>query len=349
MSNLFSGINARFRGTAAKAPSGSGQKSSVSSSSGQPISPSTNLSHGSQSSTSLAPKIPPLPSSPSLAMGMDDSAAGSNGAGGDDVLNAYHLPRPLPLWLNPGYAKHIVKGNFMTLSARPKTVDQGEWIAHQVVEHYRNLWNFVRVIHEKEEDGITICNAKTCPRMSAGANHSFTWLNKEREPVELPAYEYITLMQRWISGKIDDTNIFPTDVSGVSFAHNPSITTTPLAQLTNPGDRDWVGKRSGFPENFNDVCQTIFRQMFRVYAHLYWAHFIDPFYHLNLEKQLNSCFSHFVLTACALDMLKPQELEPMQPMIDLWAANGTFPAGSKAYEYANHRAGDRLMQLGNAS
>ena len=77
----------------------------------------------------------------------------------------------------------------MTLSARPKTVEQGEWIAHQgqfdgefvwgecpllttawlVVEHYRNLWNFVRVVHEKEEDGTTICNATTCPRTSAGA------------------------------------------------------------------------------------------------------------------------------------------------------------------------------------
>jgi hypothetical protein len=52
-------------------------------------------------------------------------------ASGDDALNSYHLPNPLPLWLNPAYAKHIVKGNFMTLSARPKTVEQGEWIAHQ--------------------------------------------------------------------------------------------------------------------------------------------------------------------------------------------------------------------------
>lgn len=52
-------------------------------------------------------------------------------ATGEDILNSYHLPRPLPLWLNPGYARHIVKGNFMTLSARPKTVEQGEWIAHQ--------------------------------------------------------------------------------------------------------------------------------------------------------------------------------------------------------------------------
>lgn len=153
-------------------------------------------------------------------------------------------------------------------------------------------------------------------------------------------------MQRWISGKIDDTNIFPTDPAGVSYAHNPAITSLPV---TNPGERDWIGKRSGFPENFVEVCQTIFRQMFRVYAHLYWAHFIEPFYHLNLEKQLNSCFSHFVLTATALDMLRPQELEPMQPLIDLWAANGTFPPESKAYEYANLRAGERLLQLGGVS
>ena len=107
-------------------------------------------------------------------------------ASSDDPLAGYNLPNPVPLWLNPAYAKHIVKGNFMTLSARPKTVEQGEWIAHQgehcltdlahlpltdavtVVEHYRNLWNFVRVIYEKEENGVTICNPTTCPRMSAG-------------------------------------------------------------------------------------------------------------------------------------------------------------------------------------
>lgn len=85
--------------------------------------------------------------------------------------------------------------------------------------------------------------------------------------------------------------------------------------------------------------------MFRVYAHLYHAHFIDPFYHLNLEKQLNSCFSHFILTATALDLLKPQDLEPMQPLIDLWAANGTFPVESKAYQMANLRAGQILMAM----
>ncbi|KAH7329030.1 Mob1/phocein family protein [Stachybotrys elegans] len=339
--------NARFRGGSAKPPGQ--QKSPTSSTGGLQPGSSDPYPQAAPSPVGLAPKVPPLPNSPSLAqtIGMDESSGTLST--GDDIINSYHLPRPLPLWLNAQYAKHIVKGNFMTLSARPKTVEQGEWIAHQVVEHYRNLWNFVRVVHEKEDDGSTICNSTTCPRTSAGANHSFTWLNRDRQPVELPAHEYMSLMQRWISGKIDDTAIFPTEASGVSYAHNASITTTPLSQLTNPGEPDWMGKRSGFPEKFVEVCQMIFRQMFRVYAHLYWAHFVEPFYHLNLEKQLNSCFSHFVLTATALDMLKPQELEPMQPLIDLWAANGTFPPESKAYEYANLRAGERLMQLAGVS
>lgn len=182
-------------------------------------------------------------------------------------------------------------------------------------------------------------------------------------------------MQRWISGKIDNTDIFPTDPAGVSFANNtatpgvvsstyasgglntpgsanviaagPTTLPTSLSDLSGPGD--WIGKSSGFPQEFVDVCQTIFRQMFRVYAHLYWAHFIDPFYHLNLDKHLNSCFSHFVLTAMALDMLKPHELEPMQPLIDLWAANGTFPPESKAYGCANIKAGEKLLALSVSS
>ncbi|KUJ20530.1 Mob1/phocein [Mollisia scopiformis] len=365
MSNLFSGISGRFRGGGKNGGSKSpGPPSGVS-----PTSP-TGTSQSGSSSTSLAPRVPPLPNSPSLSqtLSMNESTGSLPGS---EALAKYNLPQPKPLWLNDAYSKHIVKGNFMTLSARPKTVEQGEWVAHQVVEHYRILWNFVRVVHDKEEDGTTICNIQTCPRMSAGANHSFTWLNSRREPVEVPAHEYISLMQRWISGKIENTNIFPTDPASISFANNvgnpdiaaatyasgglntpgsntpipagPTNLNTSLSQLSGPGD--WIGKSSGFPVDFVDVCQTIFRQMFRVYSHLYWAHFIDPFYHVNLDRQMNSCFSHFVLTATEIDMLKPHELEPMQPLIDLWAANGTLPQESKAYNCANLKAGQYLMSI----
>ncbi|KAH8905456.1 Mob1/phocein [Coniochaeta sp. PMI_546] len=279
-------------------------------------------------------------------------ADNNNVASGDEVLASYHLPSPKPLWLNAAYARHIVRGNFMTLSARPKTVEMGEWVAHQVVEHWRMLVTFIRLVHDKDEDGYTICNGRTCPKMSAGPNHSFTWLNSRLEPVEIPAYEYLSLVQRYISTKIDDAAVFPTDPAGVSFAPYPasiSPSSDDINSISSSGGPDWVGKRSGFPQNFLDVCQKIFRQMFRVYAHLYWSHFEDPMYHLGLEKSMNSCFSHFILTATTLDLLAPADLEPMQALVDLWAANGTFPKESRAYAYANLRVGERLLALAGAT
>lgn len=191
----------------------------------------------------------------------------------------------------------------------------------------------------------------------------------------MAALEYISLMQRWINSKVYNVNIFPTDPAGISFANDPgnpgfaaatyasgglntpgsyappipagpTNLNTPLSQLSGPGD--WIGKSSGFPSDFVATCQAIFKQMFRVYSHLYWAHFVDPFYHLSLERQLNSCFSHFILTATEIEMLDPSELGPMQPLIDLWAANGTFTKESKAYACADLQAGQRLLAASQA-
>jgi hypothetical protein len=121
----FSCSSGRFRGGGKNG----GTKSPGPANGAQPTSP-TGTSQSGSSSTSLAPRMPPLPSSPSLSqtLSMDDSTGSLPSS---DALSFYNLPRPKPLWLNDSYAKHIVKGNFMTLSARPKTVEQGEWIAHQ--------------------------------------------------------------------------------------------------------------------------------------------------------------------------------------------------------------------------
>jgi hypothetical protein len=59
----------------------------------------------------------------------------------------------------PGYVGPVGRGIRPELTCSHLTV----------VEHYRNLWNFVRVIYEKEDNGTSICNATSCPRMSAGA------------------------------------------------------------------------------------------------------------------------------------------------------------------------------------
>lgn len=92
------------------------------------------------SSSSLAPRVPPLPNSPSLSQTL--SMNESTGSLPSDPLASYNLPRPKPIWLNINHAQHIVKGNFMTLSARPKTVEPGEWISHQGKSTNLNLKPF---------------------------------------------------------------------------------------------------------------------------------------------------------------------------------------------------------------
>jgi hypothetical protein len=41
------------------------------------------------------------------------------------------LNRRPPYFFREEFATLIVKGNFMTLAAKPQLVDEGEWLAHQ--------------------------------------------------------------------------------------------------------------------------------------------------------------------------------------------------------------------------
>lgn len=97
---------------------------------------------------------------------------------------------PPKKFLNERYAKCSVKGNFLTLTAQPKNVELGEWLAHQgrtgypvdadqeltsaVVEMNRLLTGLIQVIQEVDTNtGIALCNEQSCPTMSAGR---YVWL-----------------------------------------------------------------------------------------------------------------------------------------------------------------------------
>jgi hypothetical protein len=50
--------------------------------------------------------------------------------GGPDGSQQGGSRRP-PFFFREEYSSLIVKGNFMTLAAKPKLVEEGEWLAHQ--------------------------------------------------------------------------------------------------------------------------------------------------------------------------------------------------------------------------
>lgn len=58
------------------------------------------------------------------------SASAASEAHHDQTSHQSGTRKP-PYFFRDEYANLIVKGNFMTLAARPKMVDEGEWLAHQ--------------------------------------------------------------------------------------------------------------------------------------------------------------------------------------------------------------------------
>ncbi|KAL8950699.1 MAG: hypothetical protein Q9222_003285 [Ikaeria aurantiellina] len=284
--------------------------------------------------------------------------------GGDPLT-----PEPTKWFFRETQAKLGVKGNFMPLAAKPPYLDLGDWLAHQTVEQYRLLEYFITAIQEVNAyTESQICNPKDCPTMSAGRSviileslfipqgmqltveirhYTYTWLNNERNPIRVPACQYIALVQRWIVGKIHDPVAFPTDSpfgpGAPSFESSYPSTGTkdadnkkPIAAgpttlnrtLSDLAGRDWVGKAMGFPETFLSDVRTAWRQMFRIYAHLYHAHFMHPFWHIHNpnSSDLNSAFCYFTSVGKLFGLISERDLEPMQELVDIWIANGSIPA-----------------------
>ncbi|BCR86979.1 Mob1/phocein family protein [Aspergillus chevalieri] len=262
-----------------------------------------------------APQISPAPNSPSLGspLPMDSPAA--------------YDPDAPKYFFQEKYAPLNVRGNFLTLCACPKNVELGEWLAHQIVEQYRLLHAMLQVIQEVNgATGLSICNEATCPTMSAG-RLTYTWLVDGRA-AKISAPKFINRVEKWIISKIHDPVMFPTEKvvnAPDTFAINEASGAAPSNPPANATAEEWIGKSSGFPPTFYKDCQGIMKQMFRCYAHLYHAHWLNPFWHINKHDILNMAFVHFVTVAKYYKLVSDKEMEPMQPLIDLFIKQQRIP------------------------
>lgn len=120
--------------------------------------------------------------------------------------------------------------------------------------------------------------------------------------------------------------MFPTNQSGVNFNNKGNSIAAAVASANGGSVQgEWIGKASGFPSTFYRDCQGIMKQMFRCYAHLYHGHWENPFWHLNKHEMLNTCFVHFVTVAKYYRLVADKEMEPMQPLIDIYIKQEKIP------------------------
>lgn len=146
---------------------------------------------------------------------------------------------------------------------------------------------------------------------------TYQWVDSQRQPIDIPAPQYIKHIQTWIRGKVIDESLFPT----VQFSTGPAM---PNPQQVANDPNHWLGKSSGFPQRFENEIKNIYKQMFRCYAHLYWAHWCF-FYEISAEQHLNTCFVHFINVGRSYNLLTERDAQPMQPLIDLWIRRNDIP------------------------
>ncbi|KAI0156618.1 putative maintenance of ploidy protein mob1 [Xylariaceae sp. FL1272] len=150
-------------------------------------------------------------------------------------------------------------GSLRKIVKLPDGEDLNEWLAVNMVD----LYNQVNLLY----GAITeFCSPDTCPEMKATDEFEYLWQDdgKFKKPTKMSAPEYIEHMMSWVQGHIDDEAMMPSRI-GVPF-----------------------------PKSFPQTVRTIFKRMYRVYAHIYCHHYA-AIRQLGLEPHLNTSFKQYVL------------------------------------------------------
>lgn len=171
-------------------------------------------------------------------------------------------------------------GRLLDAVAKPPGEDVNEWLAVNVTDFFNEVSLLYGVLAD-------VCTPTCCPNMSAGPRFEYKWADGVRfkRPIRCTAPKYMDYMMNWAQATLDDESIFPTRV----------------------GDP--------FPKNIRQVICTIFKRLFRVYAHMYVLHFVS-IQEMGAEPHLNTCFRHFMLFVREFDLIEPQELAPLAELIE---------------------------------
>ncbi|KAF9167515.1 MOB kinase activator 1B [Actinomortierella ambigua] len=190
---------------------------------------------------------------------------------------------------DPSQRKYLLKeyveqtlgsGNLRLAVRLPEGEDVHEWLAVNTVDFYNQINMLYGTITE-------YCTPQDCPVMSAGPKYEYHWKDNDqfKKPARVSAPVYVDHLMSWVQSQLDNETIFPSKL-GLEF-----------------------------PSNFGSIIQDIFRRLFRVFAHIYTAHF-DVVVALGEEAHLNTSFKHFILFVKEFNLIDPKELAPLADLID---------------------------------
>lgn len=126
---------------------------------------------------------------------------------------------------------------------------------------------------------------------------SYTWINHERKSVHLPAPTYIDYVMTWIQNLLNDEATFPTKAGNCTLS--VSLVRRHLLNMNIGHD---------FPQSFPSTVKHVYRQLLRVFAHIYHSHF-HQILHLRSEPHFNSLFAHFLSFGREYELLEVKDVK----------------------------------------
>jgi MOB kinase activator 1 len=84
-----------------------------------------------------------------------------------------------------------------------------------------------------------------------------------KKPTKLPAPEYVDALMNWAQSLLDNEDVFPNKI-GVFLT---------IWYVNHQANAAFLLVGVPFPKGFRETIRTLFRRLFRVYAHLYSNHF----------------------------------------------------------------------------
>eukprot|EP00002_Diphylleia_rotans_P000011 TRINITY_DN10004_c0_g1_i1.p1 TRINITY_DN10004_c0_g1~~TRINITY_DN10004_c0_g1_i1.p1 ORF type:complete len:216 (+),score=45.56 TRINITY_DN10004_c0_g1_i1:88-735(+) len=200
------------------------------------------------------------------------------------IFEKHQTFRPKKLARGAALEKHIFQtlgsGDLKAAVKLPQDESRSEWLAINTVEFFDQVSSVCQAMQQ-------FCSPESCPSMCAGPKYEYYWSDGVTitTPIKVSAPEYVDYLLTWVQGTIDDEEVFP----------------------SQPGVE--------FPAHFESIVKTIFRRMFRIYAHIYTVHF-EKFVESKQEATLNSGFKHFYYFLEEFELIDRKELAPVQPVID---------------------------------
>jgi MOB kinase activator 1 len=126
---------------------------------------------------------------------------------------------------------------------------------------------------------------------------NYVWIHQGGKQATLPAPTYIDYVMTSIQNLIDDEKIFPTKSSRCLRKKESDILTKfPVVQ------------DQAFHPSFPATIRTVYRQLLRVFAHIYHAHY-QQILHLRSEPHFNSLFAHFLAFGREYELLEVRDIK----------------------------------------